>query len=507
MSIKEIEQRGIIMDNIRILIVDDNESLNDALKDVLEIRFPDFIIDQAFTGQEALSLSEKNLPDIVVEDIMLPDMNGLEVVKYIRELDADIQVIMITAFGSVESAVEAIHLGAFDFLSKPFKNGQLVRIVEDALRKRMTLLESRKLITKLMQTNRSIKNINNYYKKYFKISSTVEPNFSTPMILSLYDRTLKKRLFGQILDVTLNICDAKEGTCFILSPEQKLHVVASYMEEFVEDLYYSVDEYPSIKKAIERNEVIRSADLHTIYIPMGIETDIFGVCVIKRKDKFLSEDVQLISAIMIGASTVIELNILKEKFYDTNMQTLMLLLNIAGLRDIDLQKHLQRVSSIAGAFARYLNLPDTDAQNIEYAALLHDIGKIGIEDSILYKKGYLSEEERERIKKHPEMGTEAIASFAGMENLKPLIYHHHERYDGTGYPEGLKGKDIPLGSRIIAIVDAYDAITSGRPYRKALSPTDALKELKRTAGKVFDPELTDKFVEYVEKVLLKGGTL
>ena len=130
--------------------------------------------------------------------------------------------------------------------------------------------------------------------------------------------------------------------------------------------------------------------------------------------------------------------------------------------------------------------------------MLHDIGKITVPDSVTQKEGSLSEEEWEPVKAHPELGVQIPKHITELANSLPAILHHHERYDGNGYPSGLKGENIPLEARILAIADAYDAMTSLRPYRKQLSTQQAFDELKRCSRTQFDPELVDTFCKTVE---------
>ncbi len=163
--------------------------------------------------------------------------------------------------------------------------------------------------------------------------------------------------------------------------------------------------------------------------------------------------------------------------------------------------HSKKVSEYAVAAAEMLGLPADRTATIRAAALLHDIGKIGVPDSILNKQGPLTKTEWEPIKEHPQLGVEILRHVIDLINCLPAILHHHEHYDGTGYPFGLEGNNIPLEARILAIADTYDAITSLRPYRKRLSPQQAFSELKRCAGTQFDPKLVELFCRLMEPVL------
>ena len=161
--------------------------------------------------------------------------------------------------------------------------------------------------------------------------------------------------------------------------------------------------------------------------------------------------------------------------------------------------HSERVAETAVALAQELNLSDKDIENIEYTALLHDIGKIGIKDKILSKKSSLTDQEFDKIKEHTVMGAKIIEPVDFLKDSYKAIYHHHERYNGDGYPDGIKEKDIPLSARIIAVADAYDAMGSDRPYRKKLNMNKILKELKDQSGKQFDPEVVNALISVLKR--------
>jgi putative nucleotidyltransferase with HDIG domain len=159
--------------------------------------------------------------------------------------------------------------------------------------------------------------------------------------------------------------------------------------------------------------------------------------------------------------------------------------------------HSDRVSSICQAIASKMNFNKGNVDKMRIAGLVHDIGKIGIDDKILNKDGSLSSDERHEIERHPEIGWRILSTTNEFLELAQFVLDHHERWDGGGYPNGLKGEKIPLESRIITVADAYDAMTSGRSYRKGLDNEEAIKEMKRCSGTQFDPEIVDVFVNQV----------
>ena len=171
---------------------------------------------------------------------------------------------------------------------------------------------------------------------------------------------------------------------------------------------------------------------------------------------------------------------------------------LLDLKDINTGVHSTRLAEWAIRVARKMNIPEDRFYQVEVAALLHDVGKIGVPDAILKKNGPLTPEERTLINRHPEYSWSILRLFPGLEEASLYALHHHENIDGTGYPAGLKGSDIPLVSRIISVIDAYDAMVSNRCYRKGLPHTEALSRLIRSSGTQFDCEVVQAFIPIAE---------
>jgi HD-GYP domain-containing protein (c-di-GMP phosphodiesterase class II) len=176
------------------------------------------------------------------------------------------------------------------------------------------------------------------------------------------------------------------------------------------------------------------------------------------------------------------------------------LVSMIGFRDHYTASHSARVAMYVRDIATQLVLPDSETETLVSAASLHDIGKAGIADHILLKPGKLTPDELAMIKKYPELGWMTLSQVEGFQRAALLVLHQHESLDGSGYPKGLRGEEIPLGSRIIAVADSFDALTSDRPYRRALSREAALEELMRCSGTQFDPEVVNAFLT----TLLRG---
>ena len=168
-----------------------------------------------------------------------------------------------------------------------------------------------------------------------------------------------------------------------------------------------------------------------------------------------------------------------------------------GLRDGSTGEHSDRVVELARRIGEKLGLERRELRDLSYAARLHDIGKVGVPDAVLFKAGPLEDDEREVIQHHAVAGAELIGEIPGLEPVARIVRHHHENYDGSGYPDGLSGRDIPLSSRILSVADAYAAMTEDRPYRRARPRFEVDREFKDCAGTQFDPYVVEALREVV----------
>jgi len=181
------------------------------------------------------------------------------------------------------------------------------------------------------------------------------------------------------------------------------------------------------------------------------------------------------------------------------LDTIRALATAIDAKDPYTKGHSERVAKMALALAQELNLPEREIEKIEYTALLHDIGKIGVDERILGKDDGLTDEEYKKIKEHTITGAKIIEPVDFLKDSYKAIYHHHERYDGDGYPDGIKEQDIPLSARIISVADAYDAMGSDRPYRKKLKQDKIMKELAEQSGKQFDPKIVKALISVLNR--------
>lgn len=223
-------------------------------------------------------------------------------------------------------------------------------------------------------------------------------------------------------------------------------------------------------------------------LPVTVQGGVKGVLLVanKRSGPFSDDDTDLLLAIGNHAGIALENHRLHCQLAESYLSTIAVLADAIEAKDPYTRGHCESVAGIAVSVAQKLGWQDDALEHIRYAALLHDIGKIGIPDGILLKPGRLLPEEYQVIQRHTAIGSDLVSRVPSLEPIAATILHHHERVDGSGYPSGLSGEDISLASRIIGVVDAFDAMTTPRPYREPVSPQEALEELRRCTGTQFD---------------------
>jgi putative nucleotidyltransferase with HDIG domain len=237
-------------------------------------------------------------------------------------------------------------------------------------------------------------------------------------------------------------------------------------------------------------------------VPLEAKDQLIGVIYVDnrlREGEFGERDRTILSAFANQAAVAIENATLFGELSVSYDQTLEALITALEVRDRETEGHTQRVTLFTLALAKKLGLPDAELLNIRRGGLMHDIGKIGVPDSILLKPGRLTQQEWDIMRGHAEAGLKMLDEIKFLQGAGDIIGSHHEHYDGKGYPQGLVGEAIPLGARIFAVADAFDAITSDRPYREAQSYETAKQEILRCKGKQFDPSIVEAFLSITEE--------
>ncbi|HOO55291.1 MAG TPA: GAF domain-containing protein [bacterium] len=248
---------------------------------------------------------------------------------------------------------------------------------------------------------------------------------------------------------------------------------------------------------VPQDHILRKLGIKSVIcIPLITKQAVMGVLNLytEKSHEFTEDEKRLLGIFANQAASAIENARLFDSLRDSYLNTIQALSMAIDAKDRYTHGHSQRVSEISMMIGREMGLKADSLELLEYAADLHDIGKIGISEVIIGKKTKLTVDEYEIIKTHPLVGETIIEPVPFLQDARPVIRHHHERYDGFGYPDGLKGQEIPLLARIIHIADAYDAMTSDRPYRRALSHEDAIEEVKKHSGTQFDPKVVQSFL-------------
>ena len=212
-----------------------------------------------------------------------------------------------------------------------------------------------------------------------------------------------------------------------------------------------------------------------------------------------SRDLSLLTILAKQAALAIENVKLYESIKKDQISIIRALASTVDAKDHYTLGHSQKVSEYSVIIAEEMGLSERDTETIKYAALLHDIGKIALPDDIIKKPSRLTEQEFEIVRKHPNIGAKIIKEIEALAPMVPIVLHHHEHYDGKGYPDGMKGDDIPIGARIVHVTDAYDTMVSARAYRDMLPPELAISELRKNAGTQFDPKVVDIFISSLRK--------
>lgn len=317
-----------------------------------------------------------------------------------------------------------------------------------------------------------------------------------------------------IVEITANALDARVGVLMVLDEEkQELYIKSAYgLEEQFRDLRLSVGEEgpgwvaknrkPLLVPALHKAEPERDDPFSPpmLCAPMLFQDRLIGVLVVAGKIQgvhFGEDELLIVSNLASQTAVAIENERLNEDAEKTYLETVSALAMAVEARDPYSRGHSDRVSQYAVKIAEKLGLEPELIQDIKDAAELHDVGKIGIGDDILKKNSPLSDEEMQIMRKHPLIGEGIVKPVRSLSRLCSIIRHHHEFLDGTGYPDRLKGEQIPLGARVLLVADSFDAIVTDRPYRKALTIEAAKEEIKKYAGIYYDKKVAETFLSIV----------
>jgi len=326
-------------------------------------------------------------------------------------------------------------------------------------------------------------------------------------LLELYRDLRAEDLPTLILRIGMNLTGAENA--LYVGPLGENTVAAIGLENLPEVVSQAL--YKFTREAAQRDEPVECNDSHMLpdgpalinlaAVPVALKGEVSGVMLManKRSGPFTNEDTELLLSIGRHAGIAMENQRLHYALGEAYVSTIAVLADAIEAKDPYTRGHCESVAVTAVQVGRRMGLADEDLEELRYAALLHDVGKIGIPDGILLKPSRLLPEEFQVIQRHAEIGSDLVKCVASLIPIAPAIRHHHERFDGAGYPDGLCGDGILMASRIVGVVDALDAMTTPRPYRNPVSFPEALAELRHCAGGQFDPAVVDAIAAVLQE--------
>jgi len=319
-----------------------------------------------------------------------------------------------------------------------------------------------------------------------------------------------------ILDFSIKISGAGRGSIMLLDKKKRIFFIKipyNKSEKNIDKITFAENENTigwvvknkkflyiedlENDKHFSKIKIIRRQIKQLLIIPIIVEDKVTGVINLENTS-LVPDTIDLLRSFSEGAAVAINNARLYQKIQDSYFEIAKALAQAIEAKDPYTHGHSARVVEYAGLIAQKLNLQEEEKELLKYAAMLHDIGKIGVRGIVLNNPNNLNGEEYDEIKKHPLVGEGIIQPIELLQPIRPLIRHHHEWFNGKGYPDGLSGENIPLGARILTVADAYDAMKSNRPYRKALTEETATRELKRGSGTQFDSKIVELFLEILK---------
>ncbi len=469
-----------------ILVVDDEFSIREILNDVLSNE--GFTIYTAENGIEALKIIQESSPDLVITDMKMPKMGGMELLYQINSMRNKVITIMMTGFATVETAVEAIKKGAYDYIMKPFQFSDLLRVIEHALEKQ-----------RLIKENLELKEAVALYDISRAISSHLDMEIVLSMLLSALLKegdadAVTMHMRDMILDISImNKVVAKDArferkAADLIPPHEALTMIADK-----DWLFLNGQEIAGAFPSAASTDSLESV----LVLPIRIKNEATGFVALfsfSRGYRFTEGKKKALSILVNNVSVAVENARLYRDIVSILDDTVKSFARTLDAKDKYASGHSERVTRYALIIARSMKLPRKDIDRLAQAGLLHDIGKIGVSERLLNKKDKLEIDEYEETKMHPVIGKEILSTIQEFQDIAEIVYHHHEWFNGGGYPDGISGGKIPLLSRIIAVADAFDAMTSSRTYRERIGKEKALEELRRNAGTQFDPAVVEAFL-------------
>ncbi len=491
----------------RLLIVDDEKVIREVLSDFLTME--GFVVRTAEDGLSAFSELQRHPYNLVLCDLKMPNLGGLELLEKISEARLNVLTVIMTGFGTVETAIEAMKRGAYDYVLKPFKVQEVVHVVQRGI-------DRQRLAEENMRLRETV--------SLYRISEAIATSLKIDQILDLILAATVEEVAADL--VTLLMLDPSSGEFIERSRKVGPNGPGSepsaagrlshgeVLAHFRSDLPLLAHGLKALRYFAEPPDTERLVSFCSI--PLKVQDRVIGMLnaySYTQGLKFSEGQRRMLAVLAHRAAVSIEHAQLYEDLVDRNHDLARVNISLEenfratiigfahALEESDryTRGHSERVSFYSSLTAHGLTLPPAEVQTIVQAGLMHDIGKIGIRYDKLNKPGKLTPEEMAMFRTHPAKGKRILDPIPFMMELVPGAWCHHENWDGSGYPRGLVGENIPLLGRIVSIADTYDAMTTDRSYRRALPHAVALGELERCASAQFDPRLVEVFTHKVEE--------
>jgi putative nucleotidyltransferase with HDIG domain len=432
-------------------------------------------------GEADQVLKDKEI-SIVLTDLIIGEESGIDVILRAQKYQPSIKAILMTGKPTIQNAIAVLKNGAFDYLVKPFDMETL----------KATLKRAADQI-KLERENIRLNEIMSFYKISEAMGSEIEPDKLLKLILDTAVREFNADFASLHLIRRDGRISKQKSVC---KDVNIFEILSQFSQDLAEEVTYKgkpliiSDQDAYVRTGMR---VIKTS----ICQPLLAKGKTIGtLSLIRTKSLHQYTTGQLTTLSLFAAKAAIELE--NSKLYkdleDAYFDTVAVLSNAIEARDHYTGGHTERVWKITMGIAKSLGWAEENIKELKMGAMLHDIGKIGVPDAILNKPGPLTPQEFTIMRTHPEVGANMIEKIAFLNPALPYILYHHERYDGKGYPIGLRGEDIPIQGRLLAVVDTFDAITSDRPYRKGKNTEIAIKEITNNAGSQFDPQDVKAFL-------------
>jgi len=512
-----------------ILVIDDDRRVLELLQ--ISLTQNGFRVAIASSGEEGLEVVRKDTPDLVILDLRLPRKTGFEVCAALKSSKdtAHIPIIMVSASAEVDSRLQGLMHGADDYMTKPFSPKELlikVRRIFERLDRAEHLTSKNKELESEVARNKEDLVIRNKELRFqvYSLETLMGLTHQLNASLEMDDllNTLILSVVGQLRvnSACLFLTDQREhptrleaSTFKGIKEEQARSIAFAYGGDFVGALLpTSGDEGRPVRLAELEDDPALEAEVgslfaagFTVVSPVLMKRRLTAILAVGEKvsgQEFQSADLEMLKSLSDSAGIAIENARLFKDLQEAYVSTVRLLVSRIEEKDPYTHGHTERVAEYAVAIASELGFTVEEVQRIQFGAFLHDIGKVHTQSDILQKPGALTEEEWMLVKAHPVRGAEMIRGVKFLERVTDMVRHHHERVDGKGYPDGLKGDEISIGAKIVNVADAFDAMTTDRPYRAGFTVEKAVEQMEEKAGSQFAAEIVQVFV-----AALRGGRI